>query len=77
MIQICICSQIALFALIAVALAAPKPEPAPQAVFYNGLDYVSPYSSFGGYPAAASLYQYPGAGVLPYAAYPGAYFVKK
>lgn len=69
--------QIALFALIAVALAAPKPEPAPQAVFYSS-PLVSPYSAYSGPLVAPAALPYSAYSAYP-SAYPGAYleYLKK
>ncbi|RVE44656.1 hypothetical protein evm_010675 [Chilo suppressalis] len=63
----------ALFAVLAVAFAAPKPAPAPQVLTYSpGLDYVVPaggavvspyaaaplaYSAYSAYPAGAVYFR--------------------
>ncbi|OWR51078.1 neuropeptide precursor 4F [Danaus plexippus plexippus] len=67
----------ALFAVVAVAFAAPKPEPAPQLVAYSaGLDYVYPAAYSASLPSVVSPYNAPLA-PLTYSAYPAnAYFVR-
>ncbi|KAL0822574.1 hypothetical protein ABMA28_004614 [Loxostege sticticalis] len=61
----------ALFALLAVAFAAPKPAPAPQVLTYSaGLDYVYPSGAYAA-PAVVSPYA---AAPLAYSALPNAYY---
>ncbi|RVE44654.1 hypothetical protein evm_010673 [Chilo suppressalis] len=66
----------ALFAVLAVAFAAPKPEPSPQVLTYSGgLNYVVP--SAGVAPAVVSPYAAAPLAYSAYSAYPaGAVYLR-